>query len=217
MPGAYLIFGPPGAGKGTQAPRLAARLAVPHIATGDMLRAHVKGNTPLGIEAKGYMDAGDLVPDDLVVRMLGERIAEPDAAGGFLLDGFPRTVPQAVALDQMLAERGRPLDCVLVLDVSEEEVVRRISGRLVAKNGRIYHELYDPPKVPGIDDDEGLPLERRPDDEADVVRNRYRNVYLAQTLPVREHYQQVGVREVLIDGMGTTDDVAARLDAALPA
>ncbi len=217
MPGAYLIFGPPGAGKGTQAPRLAARLAVPHIATGDMLRAHVKGNTTLGIEAKGYMDAGELVPDDLVVRMLGERIAEPDAAGGFLLDGFPRTVPQAVALDQMLAERGRPLDCVLVLDVSEEEVVRRISGRLVAKNGRIYHELYDPPKAPGVDDDEGLPLARRPDDEADVVRNRYRNVYLAQTLPVREHYQQVGVREVLIDGMGTTDDVAARLDAALPA
>ena len=217
MPGAYLIFGPPGAGKGTQAPRLAARLAVPHIATGDMLRAHVKGNTALGIEAKGYMDAGELVPDDLVVRMLGERIAEPDAAGGFLLDGFPRTVPQAVALDQMLAERGRPLDCVLVLDVSEEEVVRRISGRLVAKNGRIDHELYDPPKVPGVDDDEGLPLERRPDDEADVVRNRYRNVYLAQTLPVRGHYQQVGVREVLIDGMGTTDDVAARLDAALPA
>lgn len=217
MPGAYLIFGPPGAGKGTQAPRLAARLAVPHIATGDMLRAHVKGNTALGIEAKGYMDAGELVPDDLVVRMLGERIAEPDAAGGFLLDGFPRTVPQAVALDQMLVERGRALDCVLVLDVSEEEVVRRISGRLVAKNGRIYHELYDPPKVPGVDDDEGLPLERRPDDEADVVRNRYRNVYLAQTLPVRGHYQQVGVREVLIDGMGTTDDVAARLDAALPA
>lgn len=217
MPGAYLIFGPPGAGKGTQAPRLAARLAVPHIATGDMLRAHVKGTTALGIEAKGYMDAGELVPDDLVVRMLGERIAEPDAAGGFLLDGFPRTVPQAVALDQMLVERGRALDCVLVLDVSEEEVVRRISGRLVAKNGRIYHELYDPPKVPGVDDDEGLPLERRPDDEADVVRNRYRNVYLAQTLPVREHYQQVGVREVLIDGMGTTDDVAARLDVALPA
>jgi adenylate kinase len=217
VPGAYLIFGPPGAGKGTQAPRLAARLAVPHIATGDMLRAHVKGNTALGIEAKGYMDAGELVPDDLVVRMLGERIAEPDAAGGFLLDGFPRTVPQAVALDEMLVERGRALDCVLVLDVSEEEVVRRISGRLVAKNGRIYHELYDPPKVPGVDDDEGLPLERRPDDEADVVRNRYRNVYLAQTLPVRGHYQQVGVREVLIDGMGTTDDVAARLDAALPA
>ena len=217
MPGAYLIFGPPGAGKGTQAPRLAARLAVPHIATGDMLRAHVKGNTALGIEAKGYMEAGELVPDDLVVRMLGERIAEPDAAGGFLLDGFPRTVPQAVALDEMLAKRGRPLDCVLVLVVSEEEVVRRISGRLVAKNGRIYHELYDPPKVPGVDDDEGLPLERRPDDEADVVRNRYRNVYLAQTLPVRGHYQQVGVREVLIDGMGTTDDVAARLDAALPA
>ncbi len=217
MPGAYLIFGPPGAGKGTQAPRLAERLQIPHISTGDMLRAHVKGGTALGVEAKGYMDAGELVPDDLVVRMLGERIGESDATSGFLLDGFPRNVAQAIALDQMLTERGRPLDCVLVLDVAEAEVVRRISGRLVAKNGRIYHELYDPPKTPGIDDEEGLPLERRPDDEADVVRNRYRNVYLAQTLPVRAHYQQVGVREVLIDGMGTTDEVAARLDAALPA
>ncbi len=217
MPGAYLIFGPPGAGKGTQAPRLAERLQIPHISTGDMLRAHVKGGTALGVEAKGYMDAGELVPDDLVVRMLGERIGESDATSGFLLDGFPRNVAQAIALDQMLTERGRPLDCVLVLDVAEVEVVRRISGRLVAKNGRIYHELYDPPKTPGIDDEEGLPLERRPDDEADVVRNRYRNVYLAQTLPVRAHYQQVGVREVLIDGMGTTDEVAARLDAALPA
>ncbi len=217
MPGAYLIFGPPGAGKGTQAPRLAERLQIPHISTGDMLRAHVKGGTALGVEAKGYMDAGELVPDDLVVRMLGERIGESDATSGFLLDGFPRNVAQAIALDRMLTERGRPLDCVLVLDVAEAEVVRRISGRLVAKNGRIYHELYDPPKTPGIDDEEGLPLERRPDDEADVVRNRYRNVYLAQTLPVRAHYQQVGVREVLIDGMGTTDEVAARLDAALPA
>lgn len=217
MPGAYLIFGPPGAGKGTQAPRLAERLAVPHISTGDMLRAHVKGGTPLGVEAKGYMDSGELVPDDLVVRMLGERIAEADAVQGFLLDGFPRTVVQAEALDAMLAERGRPLDCVIVLDVPEEEVVRRISGRLVAQNGRIYHELYDPPATPGVDDEEGLPLVRRPDDEPDVVRNRYRNVYLAQTLPVRDHYRAAGVREVLIDGIGTTDEVAARLDQALPA
>jgi adenylate kinase len=217
VPGAYLIFGPPGAGKGTQAPRLAARLAVPHISTGDMLRTHVKGGTPLGVEAKGYMDAGDLVPDDLVVRMLGERIADADAAAGFLLDGFPRTVAQAEALDAMLAERGRPLDCVIVLDVPEEEVVRRISGRLVAQNGRIYHELYDPPTTPGVDDEEGLPLVRRPDDEPDVVRNRYRNVYLAQTLPVRDHYRAAGVREVLIDGIGATDEVAARLDQALPA
>jgi len=216
VPGAYLIFGPPGAGKGTQAPRLATRLGIPHISTGDMLRAHVKGGTPLGVEAKGYMDAGDLVPDDLVVRMLGERIEEDDAQSGFLLDGFPRTLPQAVALDAMLAERDRPLDCVIVLDVGEEEVVRRISGRLVAQNGRIYHELYDPPATPGVDDEEGLPLVRRADDEPDVVRNRYRNVYLAQTLPVREHYQSIGVREVQIDGMGTTDEVAARLDAAVP-
>ena len=217
MPGAFLIFGPPGAGKGTQAPRLAARLGVPHISTGDMLRAHVKGDTALGREAKGYMDAGDLVPDELVVRMLADRIGEPDAAQGFLLDGFPRNVAQAEALDVMLAERGRPLDCVVVLDVPEEEVVLRISGRLVAQNGRIYHETYDPPQMPGVDDEEGLPLIRRPDDEPDVVRNRYRNVYLAQTVPVREHYAAAGVREVVVDGTGTTDEVAARLDQALPA
>ncbi|MEY4226965.1 MAG: hypothetical protein RL190_1722 [Actinomycetota bacterium] len=217
MPGSFLIFGPPGAGKGTQAPRLAARLGVPHISTGDMLRAHVKGDTALGREAKGYMDAGDLVPDELVVRMLADRIGEPDAAQGFLLDGFPRNVAQAEALDAMLAERGRPLDCVVVLDVPEEEVVLRISGRLVAQNGRIYHETYDPPQTPGVDDEEGLPLIRRPDDEPDVVRNRYRNVYLAQTVPVREHYAAAGVREVVVDGTGTTDEVAARLDQALPA
>ena len=217
MPGSFLIFGPPGAGKGTQAPRLAARLGVPHISTGDMLRAHVKGDTALGREAKGYMDAGDLVPDELVVRMLADRIGEPDAAQGFLLDGFPRNVAQAEALDAMLAERGRPLDCVVVLDVPEEEVVLRISGRPVAQNGRIYHETYDPPQTPGVDDDEGLPLIRRPDDEPDVVRNRYRNVYLAQTVPVREHYAAAGVREVVVDGTGTTDEVAARLDQALPA
>ena len=217
MAGAYLIFGPPGAGKGTQAPRLAARLRVPHIATGDMLRAHVKGGTALGVEAKGYMNAGELVPDDLVVRMLAERIAEADAAEGFLLDGFPRTVPQAEALDQMLVERGRTLTAVLILDVPEDEVVRRLSGRLVAHNGRVYHEIYDPPTVPGIDDDDGLPLERRPDDLPDVVRNRYRNVYLAQTLPVREHYRSAAVHEIVVDGVGNTEDVATRLEAALPA
>ena len=217
MGGAFLIFGPPGAGKGTQAPRLAARLGVPHVATGDMLLANVKGGTPLGVEAKSAMDAGELVSDDIVVRMLGERIAAPDAADGFLLDGFPRNVAQAKAFDELLAERGRPLDCVLVLDVPEDEVVRRISGRLVAQNGRIYHELYDPPAMPGIDDEEGLPLERRPDDEPDVVRNRYRNVYLAQTLPVRDHYRAAGVLEIVVDGTGSTAVVAERLDAALPA
>lgn len=217
MGGAFLIFGPPGAGKGTQAPRLADRLGVPHIATGDMLRAHVGGGTELGRKAKEFMDAGELVPDTLVIEMLGERIGEPDATNGFLLDGFPRTVPQAEALDRMLAERGRPLDRLIVLDVPEDEVVRRISGRLVAQNGRIYHEIYDPPATPGVDDEEGLPLTRRADDEPDVVRNRYRNVYLAQTLPVREHYAELGVAEVVVDGLGTTDEVAARLEAALPA
>ena len=217
MAGAFLIFGPPGAGKGTQAPRLAERLGVPHIATGDMLRAHVGGGTELGRQAKEYMDAGELVPDDLVIAMLAERIGDEDAAAGFLLDGFPRTVIQAQALDRMLAERGRTLDRLIVLDVPEDEVVRRISGRLVAQNGRIYHEVYDPPQTPGVDDEEGLPLIRRADDEPDVVRNRFRNVYLAQTLPVREHYRHAGVEEIVVDGVGTTDEVAARLDAAVPA
>ena len=217
MGGAFLIFGPPGAGKGTQAPRLAERLQVPHIATGDMLRAHVGGGTELGRKAKQYMDAGELVPDALVIEMLGERIGEPDAENGFLLDGFPRTVPQAEALDRMLAERGRPLDRLIVLDVPEDEVVRRISGRLVAQNGRVYHEIYDPPASCGVDDEDGLPLIRRADDEPDVVRNRYRNVYLAQTLPVREHYRALGVAEIVVDGLGTTDEVAVRLEAAVPA
>ncbi len=217
MAGAYLIFGPPGAGKGTQAPRLAERLGVPHVATGDMLRAHVGGGTELGRKAKEYMDAGELVPDDLVIEMLAERIEREDASTGFLLDGFPRTVIQAQALDRMLTERGRPLDLVIVLDVPEDEVVRRISGRLVAQNGRVYHEIYDPPATPGVDDEDGLPLIRRADDEPDVVRNRYRNVYLAQTLPVREHYLHAGVEEIVVDGVGTTDEIAARLDAAVPA
>ncbi|MFM9124613.1 MAG: adenylate kinase [Actinomycetota bacterium] len=212
-----ILLGPPGAGKGTQAERLRDEFELPHISTGDILRQAVADGTELGQTAKGYMDAGDLVPDELVVRMLADRIGEADAAAGFLLDGFPRNVAQAAALDAMLAERGRPLDCVVVLDVPEEEVVRRISGRLVAQNGRVYHELYDPPRTAGVDDEEGLPLIRRPDDEPDVVRNRYRNVYLAQTVPVREHYAAAGVREVVVDGTGTTDEVAARLDQALPA
>ena len=117
MPGAYLIFGPPGAGKGTQAPRLAERLAIPHISTGDILRANVKGGTPLGVEAKGYMDAGDLVPDELVVRMLGDRLAEADAASGFLLDGFPRTLPQAETLDDLLERQAMSVDGVIELAV----------------------------------------------------------------------------------------------------
>jgi adenylate kinase len=210
-----LIFGPPGAGKGTQAPRLAAELGLPHIATGDMLRAHLREGTELGARAKGYMEAGELVPDELVIAMLVDRISHADAQGGFLLDGFPRNVPQAVALDAELQGAGRRIEGLLVLDVGEEEIVRRISGRLVCPNGHTWHAAFNPPAVEGICDTCGAALTRRADDEPDVVRNRYRNVYLAETEPVRGHYRELGTPEIAIDGTGTPDEVYARLRHAV--
>jgi adenylate kinase len=156
-----IIFGPPGSGKGTQAPALAAARGIPHIATGDMLREHRSRGTELGSRADAYMQAGELVPDELVVAMLADRIAQPDAADGFVLDGFPRNVAQAVALDRMLEAAGRVIDALVVLEVPEEEIVRRISGRLVSSSGRVYHELYNPPRVAGVDDVDGSPLLRR--------------------------------------------------------
>jgi adenylate kinase len=206
-----LIFGPPGAGKGTQATALAARAGVPHIATGDMFRAHIKAGTPLGLEAKGYSSRGELVPDGVTIQMLGERIAEPDTAAGFLLDGFPRTLPQAEALDALLAERSRSITALLSLEVPDDEIVRRITGRLVGKDsGRIYHATDAPPKVSGIDDVDGSPLTRRPDDAEDVVRERLR-VFHAETLPVLERARREGIRVVSIDGARHSDVVAAEL------
>jgi adenylate kinase len=206
-----LIFGPPGAGKGTQATALAARGGVPHIATGDMFRAHSKAGTPLGIEAKSYSSRGELVPDGITIQMLGERIAEPDTASGFLLDGFPRTLPQAEALDGLLAERGRSITALLSLEVPDDEIVRRITGRLVGKDsGRIYHVTDAPPKVSGIDDVDGSQLIRRPDDAEDVVRERLR-VFHAETLPVLERARREGTLVVTVDGARHSDVVAAEL------
>lgn len=210
-----IIFGPPGSGKGTQAPALAAARGIPHIATGDMLRDHRRRGTELGARADGYMQAGELVPDELVVSMLADRIAQPDAAEGFVLDGFPRNLAQAVALDRMLEGAGRTLDALLVLDVPEDEIVRRISGRLVSSAGRVYHEVYNPPRVAGLDDVDGSPLLRRADDEPDVVRTRYRTVYVAETAPVRDHYRAAGVPELVVDGVGTPAEIAARIAVAL--
>jgi adenylate kinase len=206
-----LIFGPPGAGKGTQATAIASRAGVPHIATGDMFRAHIKAGTPLGLEAKKYSSRGELVPDDVTIQMLGERLAEPDTASGFLLDGFPRTLPQADALDRLLAERGRSITALISLNVPDDEIVRRITGRLVGQSsGRIYHITDAPPKVSGIDDVDGTPLIRRPDDAEDVVRERLR-VFHDETLPVLERAREKGVRVIEIDGAKHADKVADEL------
>jgi adenylate kinase len=210
-----LIFGPPGAGKGTQATAVAARAGVPHIATGDMFRAQIKAGTPLGIEAKGYSSRGELVPDGVTIQMLGERIAEPDTASGFLLDGFPRTLPQAEALDRLLADRDRSITALLSLKVPDDEIVRRITGRLVGQSsGRIYHITDAPPKVSGIDDVDGTPLVRRPDDAEEVVRERLR-VFHDETLPVLERARAEGIPVIEIDGAGHADKVAAELAAII--
>jgi adenylate kinase len=210
-----LIFGPPGAGKGTQATAIASRAGVPHIATGDMFRAQIKAGTPLGLEAKRYSSRGELVPDDVTIQMLGERLAEPDTAAGFLLDGFPRTLPQADALDRLLAERDRSITALISLNVPDEEIVRRITGRLVGQSsGRIYHITDAPPKVSGIDDFDGTQLIRRPDDAENVVRERLR-VFHDETLPVLERAREKGVRVIEIDGAQHADKVADELTAII--
>jgi adenylate kinase len=194
-----ILFGPPGAGKGTQAERLRSDFQLPFISTGEMLRANVKEGTDLGRAAQRYMDAGDLVPDDLIVAMAAERLQHEDAQDGFILDGFPRTLAQARALDKQLGELGRRITAALLVDVPDEEVVRRLSGRRVCvKAGHNYHVEFDPPKREGICDQDGSRLIQRDDDKPDVVRNRLR-VYHEQTEPLIEYYDDHGVMR-RIDG-----------------
>ncbi len=211
-----VLVGPPGAGKGTQAEFIAERFSVPKISTGDIFRANVAGGTKLGVLAKKYMDAGDLVPDEVTVAMVRDRLGEPDAAGGFLLDGFPRNVAQAYELDGALGELGSSLDVVLELLVDNEEVVKRLSGRRTCRKcGHIWHVEYDPTKVDGICDRCGGELFQRDDDLAETVRHRL-DVYAEQTSPLIDFYDRRG-QLVVVDAVGAVEDVTERAITALTA
>jgi adenylate kinase len=209
-----VLVGPPGAGKGTQAQFVAEHLSVPNISTGDIFRANVGSGTPLGTQAKTYMDRGDLVPDDVTIAMVRDRLAEDDARQGFLLDGFPRTVPQAESLDDILRETaGAELDVVLELVVEDEEVIRRLSGRRTCGTcNRIWHVEFDAPQVEGVCDADAGELFQREDDKAETVANRL-NVYADQTAPLVAFYSEQG-KLVRIDATGAVEDITARaLDA----
>jgi adenylate kinase len=185
-----ILLGPPGAGKGTQAERLVDDFDLPYYATGDILRAAVKDGTELGKEAKGYMDKGDLVPDELICRVVMERIDSDEAADGFLLDGFPRTRGQADVLDNALDKRGRELTAALLIEVDDDEVIRRLSGRRICvKNGHLYHVEFDPPKNEGVCDQDGSRLVQRDDDKPETVKHRL-DVFHEQTSPLIDYYEK---------------------------
>jgi adenylate kinase len=210
-----VLLGPPGAGKGTQAQFIAAERTVPKISTGDIFRANVSRGTALGLAAKSYMDAGDLVPDSVTVEMVRDRLGEEDAADGFLLDGFPRTVPQAETLEEILIEHGHPtVDVVLELVVDDDEVVRRLSGRRTCRTcNRVWHVDFDPPEVEGVCDVDGGPLYQRDDDREETIRHRL-DVYAEQTAPLVSFYAARGIL-VGLDATGPVDDVTERAIDAL--
>ena len=187
-----ILLGPPGAGKGTQAERITEDFDLPYIATGDILREAVKSGTDLGRQAKEYMDKGELVPDDVIIGVILEKVQAPEAADGFILDGFPRTNAQAEALDEAFAELDRALTAVLLLEVPDEEVVRRLSGRRVSPAGRPYHVEFNPPKVPGRCDVDGSELIQRDDDKPEVIRKRL-EVYHRSTAPLVHYYEDRGL------------------------
>jgi adenylate kinase len=209
-----VLVGPPGAGKGTQAEFIAAHFSIPKISTGDIFRANVSGGTDLGRLAKKYMDAGDLVPDEVTNAMVQDRLGEPDAAHGFLLDGFPRNVAQAYELDSILSDLDTTLSVVLDLDVDHDEVVRRLSGRRTCKNcGHVWHVEYDPPSREDVCDRCGGALYHRDDDYPETVRHRLQ-VYVEQTAPLIEFYSS-RKQLVVIDALGTVEDVTERAIEAL--
>jgi len=210
-----ILLGPPGAGKGTQSQRLVEKLGIPQLSTGDMLREAVRAGTEVGLKAKAVMDAGNLVSDEIVNAIVSERIDQPDAAKGFILDGYPRTLVQADAVEQMLTDKGLQLDCVIELEVDDNVLVERISGRYsCAKCGTGYHDTNHKPKVPGVCDKCGsTEFKRRPDDNAETVRTRL-EAYYKQTSPLIGYYYAKGkLRKV--DGMADMDDVTAAIEKVL--
>lgn len=210
-----ILLGPPGAGKGTQAERLREDFGLPHISTGDMLRAQVAAGTELGTRAKRFMDAGTLVPDEVIVGMIGQRVSDADAGDGFLLDGFPRNEAQAEALAQALGGLDRRLTAVLAIEVPDDEVVRRLSGRRVCvKNpAHIYHVELDPPKHEGVCDQDGSRLIQRDDDREETIRVRL-EVYHRQTAPLIDYYDRTGLLR-RFDGCRSADEVHDRIRATL--
>ena len=207
------FLGPPGAGKGTQAHELAREWGVPHVATGDMLRAAAAAGRPLGREAKGYMDRGALVPDDVIIRMIAERLRQADALAGFLLDGFPRTIAQAEGLERLLKDLGQPLERVVYFDVAEPELIRRLTGRRVCRKcGASYHVVSNPPKRSGVCDACGGELYQREDDSEATVRNRL-GVYARQTAPLLDWYRGRGML-TSVPGEGPIETVRASVRGA---
>jgi adenylate kinase len=210
-----ILLGPPGAGKGTQAQRLQDELGLRQLSTGDMLRAAVKSGSELGKQAQGIMERGALVPDDLIISMIDQRIAEPDCRNGFILDGFPRTVAQAEALDRMLAQRGMKLDAVVEMQVDEQALTERITGRFsCAKCGAGYHDTFKQTKKPGVCDVCGsTEFTRRKDDNAETVTARLR-AYRDQTAPLLPYYRARGTLKT-VDGMASMEEVYRQIKAAL--
>lgn len=201
-----IMLGAPGAGKGTQAKKIAAKYAIPHISTGDIFRANIKNNTELGQKAKTYMDKGELVPDELVVDLIMDRFKEADCANGYVLDGFPRTIPQAEALDKALSANGESVDYAVNVEVPDENIINRMSGRRACVGcGATYHIQFNPTKVEGICDACGEKLILRDDDKPETVKNRL-SVYHEQTQPLIDYYSKKGVLAE-VDGTQSMDDV----------
>ncbi len=209
-----VLLGPPGVGKGTQARMLEAELGVPQVASGDLLRAAVRDKSALGLEAKGFMDKGALVPDELVLKLVDARLQQPDALKGFILDGFPRTVSQAETLAKMLEARSEKLDRVVAITAPDEELIKRISGRRTCRDcGAMFHVIYDPPRNMNLCNSCNGELYQRDDDAEDTVRMRLQ-VYAASTRPLLEHYQRLGLLAP-IDGVGRAEEIGKRILEAL--